>query len=91
MKTFVAICDDENRVASELEQILIDIFSSLGIKYEIDVLYSGLKLKKELESGSHYDIIFLDIEFAKEEINGVEIGRLIRDAHKNNTVAIVFI
>ena len=39
----------------------------------------------------HYDLIFLDIEFANEEINGVEVGQLIRNAHQNNKVSIVYI
>jgi len=91
MKTFVAISDDENRIASELEAILIKIFNDLNIKYEIDVYYSGDNLYKSMESSKkHYDLIFLDIEFAKEEINGVEVGRLIRDVRCNNDISIVY-
>jgi DNA-binding LytR/AlgR family response regulator len=44
-----------------------------------------------MNEGAHYDLIFLDIEFAKDEINGVEIGRLIREAYQNNNVSIVYI
>jgi len=44
-----------------------------------------------MEAGTHYDLIFLDIEYAKGEINGVEVGRIIRDAHKNYLVSIVYI
>lgn len=92
MKIFVAICDDENRVASELESILIEIFSNFSIKYEIDVYYTGAALYKAMESSDvHYDLIFLDIEFSKEEINGVEVGRHIRDVNRNNDVSIVYI
>ncbi|MCL1788339.1 MAG: LytTR family DNA-binding domain-containing protein, partial [Defluviitaleaceae bacterium] len=59
----------------------------------------------KMEAGTHYDLIFLDIEFAgmhgraacgasgqpENAINGVEVGRLIRETHKNNTTAIVYI
>jgi len=44
-----------------------------------------------MESGTVYHLIFLDIAFAKGAINGVEVGRLIRNAHHNNLVSIVFI
>jgi len=91
MKIFVVICDDENRVASGLESILIDIFNKLSLRYEIDVYYSGAKLYQAMEYEQHYDLIFLDIEFAKEEINGVEVGRLIRDVRRNNDSSIVYI
>ena len=87
----VAICDDEIKIGADLERALIDIFVRLNIKYEIDMFFCGTELNRHLEAGSHYDLIFLDIEFAKEEINGIEVGRLIRDAHQNNTVSIVYI
>jgi len=91
MKTFVAISDDENIIASELEAILMKIFNDLNIKYEIDVYYSGANLYKSMESSEKcYDLVFLDIEFAKEEMNGVEVGRLIRDVKRNNDVSIVY-
>ena len=91
MKIFIAIADDENRIGTELESILMRIFDKLGLKYEIDVYYSGVRLYKAMGiSTTHYDLIFLDIEFAKEEINGVEVGRLIRDVKRNNDVSIVY-
>ena len=87
----VAVCDDERKIAGELESTLIDIFGKLKVKYEIDVYFAAGELARQMESGVHYDLIFLDIEFAKNEINGVELGRLIRDAHQNNFVSIVYI
>ena len=71
MKTFVAISDDENRVASELEEILIKIFNDLDIKYEIDVYYSGDNLYKSMESSKkHYDKETLLIK-SENPYNGV--------------------
>ena len=87
----VAICDDEQNIGAELESALINIFSKLNVKYAIDVFLAGDKLCRHLEAGSHYDLIFLDIEFSQEKINGVEIGGLIRNAHHNNIVSIVYI
>jgi len=90
MAIFIAVCDDEIEISSELERYLMDIFSKLNIKYEIDVYYSGFALCEKMKVGAHYDLIFLDIEFAKGEINGVEVGKFIREAHQNDTVSIVY-
>jgi len=88
---FVAVCDDELKIGAELEGALINIFGKRSIKYEIDVFYTGEELCKEMETGKHYDLIFLDIEFAQTEINGVDVGRLIRDVHHNYLASIVYI
>lgn len=87
----VAICDDEIAIGAELEWALIDIFTSLNVKHQIDVFFTSDELCREMQTGFLYDLIFLDIEFAKNEINGVEVGRLIRDAYKNYTASIVYI
>jgi len=87
----VAICDDELNIGAELECALSDIFTKLNISHEIDVFSTGSALCRNIEAGTHYDLIFLDIEFAKEKSNGVEIGRLVRDAQHNSAVSIVFI
>jgi len=91
MTLFIAICDDEIQIGTLLEKDLIEILDSINIKYEIDVYYTGEDLYNKMESGVHYDLIFLDIEFAQNAINGVEVGKLIRDAQKNNLVSIVYI
>jgi len=87
----IAICDDELKIGAELERELIGTLSKLKVKHEIDVYFSGETLCSKMQAGTHYDLIFLDIEFANEEMNGVETGRLIRDAYQNNMASIVFI
>jgi DNA-binding LytR/AlgR family response regulator len=87
----VAICDDDKVVGSELERALIDIFGKMQMGHDIEVFFSGEDLCRRMEAGSHYDLIFLDIEFAKNEINGVEVGRFIREAQHNDLVSIVYI
>ena len=72
----VAICDDEKKICAELETALTRIFGEHNVEAEIDVFYSGEELCRHLEKGTHYDLIYLDIEFAKEELNGVEVGHL---------------
>lgn len=86
----IAICDDETTIGADLERALIDILDKTQIEHSIDVFFSGEDLCRHMEKDSHYDLIFLDIEFAKNEINGVEVGRLIRDAQQNDLVSIVY-
>ena len=88
---YIAICDDEMKIGSEIERILIELLDNHNLPYEIDVYYSGTELWKVMEGGAYYDLIFLDIEFAGHEINGVEVGQLIREAHQNQMVSIVYI
>jgi len=88
---YVAVCDDEAAIGAELERALLDIFKKLNIKHEVDVFFAGEDMCKKMEDGAHYELIFLDIEFAQSEINGVEIGRLIREIHRNHIVSIVYI
>jgi len=89
----IAICDDDAKIGADLECALTDIFSRLSVTPEIEVFLSGEKLCKAIDplgGGVHYDLIFLDIEYAKNEINGVEVGRTIRDIYNNHKVSIVF-
>lgn len=55
----------------------------------MDVYYSGEELYRYLEKGTYYDMIFLDIRLKK--LNGVDVGRMIRNDLKNEAVMIVYI
>jgi len=87
----IVVCDDEMNICVELKCILIDVLGILKVNHRIDIFTSGEELCRKLDTGASYDLIFLDIGFAKNEINGVEIGHLIRNAHNDNNVSIVFI
>jgi len=87
----VAICDDEKQICSELEMSLRKILVECNVDYKIDVFFNGEKLCDKIESQVHYDLVFLDIEFAKNEINGIEVGRQLRDAYERDTISIVYI
>jgi len=91
MALIVAICDDEESISAELECALIDMLGKQNVKYEIDVYHTGEELCIQLENGAHYDLIFLDIEFAKNAINGVEVGKLIREAYRKDLTSIIYI
>lgn len=83
----VAICDDEEMICSELEQIL-DSYTDKGM-IKVELFYSGETLYQALADGQHYDLAFLDIELPL--LNGVDIGRKIRGELKNERINIVYI
>lgn len=58
----IAVVDDENIICSQIEQYLLQIKEELNIHFDIDVLYSGEELCKQLKQNIYYDVIFLDIE-----------------------------
>jgi len=91
MSIYIAICDDERSIREELERTLSKIFERLKVSYEIDVYATGDDLCAKMEKGTHYDIVFLDIEFANNKKNGIEVGKRIRDMNENDIVSIVYI
>jgi DNA-binding LytR/AlgR family response regulator len=90
MYLYIAVCDDEEHVRLELESMLEDTCDKLNVKYEFSAFSTGAELYRQMESGAHYDLIFLDIALANDKIDGVEIGKLIREGLDDHTVAIVY-
>jgi len=86
----IAICDDETTIGADLERALFVVLEKTQIEHSVDIFFTGEDLCRHMENGAYYDLIFLDIEFAKNEINGVEVGRFIRDAQQNDLVSIVY-
>ncbi len=85
----IAICDDEDFICSEIEQLILDYCVVNLIKIDIEVFTSGEELCNFMNNGEGYDLIFLDIEL--KNINGIEVGKIIRDEMKNEIVQIVYI
>lgn len=85
----IAICDDNEVVCSEIENILEEFFATESIHYEIDSFQSGEELFRELENNEKFDLIYLDIELAA--INGVVVGRYIREVMLDDYTQIAFI
>lgn len=84
----ISICDDENYICNELENVLKEILDEKGIRYETDVFYSGESLCSELGKG-RYNLIFLDIELP--EVSGIGVGKYIREVCGDETVQIAYI
>ncbi len=85
----IAICDDEKIICSQLENILDEIGKDIDQEIETEVYYSGEELCESFISDNHYDLIFLDIELP--QINGIEVGKKIRDELNNELTQIVYI
>ena len=87
----IALCDDDTAICMELEWIITDFFDNIQIDFCIDIYNSSEDLVRKMGAGSFYDLIFLDIVFPDNKINGVEVGRSIREFQQNHMVSIVFI
>ncbi|ROR25252.1 LytTR family two component transcriptional regulator [Mobilisporobacter senegalensis] len=85
----IAICDDDNFVCSQLEEILLNLGEAYLEKLDIDIFYSGMELDKSIQNGESYDLIFLDIEM--EHMNGVEFGTKLRNEYENEITLIIYI
>ena len=83
----IAICDDDIRFTSKLEDILIQESRKKGIKSEIDVFFDGEGLVNSISNGEHYEIILLDIEM--EKMDGITTAKNIRSIDK--TALIIYI
>ncbi|MGM0216233.1 LytR/AlgR family response regulator transcription factor [Enterococcus sp. AZ109] len=77
----IALCDDENRLISQHEELIEAYFASLPANVEIDCYSSGESLLKQVEQQKAvYQILFLDIEMAG--MNGIETARQLRKIDK---------
>lgn len=83
----VAVCDDEELVCTGIEKMM-EPYRKSGL-LQSEIFFSGEKLWEALERGEHYDLLFLDIEL--RNMNGVEVGKKIRDELGNETIRIVYI
>ena len=88
MQINIAICDDELNICSQMEKLLDAILEEKSIEHNIDVYNAGKELCQEMQR-TEYDLVFLDIELP--EMNGVDIGRCIREELGNERVQIAYI
>lgn len=84
----IAICDDESIICTSLYSLINKIAETKHVNFEIDCFASGEELCAELQSVK-YDLVFLDIELA--EMNGVAVGKFIREQLHNENIQIAFI
>ncbi|MDF2656242.1 MAG: LytTr DNA-binding protein [Bacillota bacterium] len=85
----IAICDDEQVICSQIENVILKYAAENNERVETQVFYSGEELIRFLKCGEGFDLLFLDIEL--KLINGVEVGRRIREEMDNQTMQIVYV
>lgn len=86
---YIAICDDNRQVCSEIESILLRYKKETGFLLETEVFYDGESFLKYQEQGNVFDLVYLDIEM--EQGNGLEVGHQLRNVWKNYVMEIVYI
>lgn len=89
IKYRIGICDDNISVCSEIEESIYRYFKDKEDKVDVNVWSSGEALIPDLKRGEVLDILFLDIELSG--IDGIDIGRCIRDDMDNCIMQIVYI
>lgn len=85
----IAICDDEETFCAHMESMILEYGAKNSLELDVEVFYSGAELCEFMQSEHEFDLIFLDIEMT--QINGVEVGKIIRNQIRNQTVQIVYI
>ena len=84
----VAICDDDESVIQNMENILEEYAHEHEIKLEFGMFYNGEHFAQYMnKNGDRFDIIFLDIEM--KGINGIETARRIREIDKKTLIIYV--
>ncbi len=90
MKYRIAICDDEVATCEELEKLTLDVFGSFSCRAEVEIFYSGESFINHIKNNNIvYDFILLDIELY--ELNGVSVGKYIREIISDVRAQIIFI
>lgn len=85
----IAICDDDPIICAQLEEELKDYRTTHKTELTYQSFTSGLNFFHLLSGGQHFDLIFLDIELT--EIDGIAIGKYLREELNNQTTQIVYI
>lgn len=85
----IAICDDDKFLCAKLERILLKLEQHFQEKLEVEVFYSGQDLWQAMENNYEADLLFLDI--CMQYLDGIELGKRIREQLNNERTQIVYI
>ena len=62
----IAICDDDDLIAHQIESVLHNIGDEENVKIDTDVFYSGNDLVREISSGKKFDLIYMEFRWKME-------------------------
>ena len=85
----IGICDDEESTCRQLQAYLEQYLAQQRMAVEIKTFHTGEGLCRHIAANGSMAALFLDIELPK--INGVMVGRYIREQLGNEETAILFI
>ena len=85
--TRIAFCDDDQTVLDQLTALLEKYRAQRGADFQCTAFRSPLDLLAEIERGTRYDILFLDVLMPAE--NGITAAKEIRQYDSN--VQIIFL
>lgn len=87
----IAICDDNDVFCESLAAMVKEYLDYLRIEHEILVYHRIQNIRYDLSEGAVYDLLFLDIMFAMEKEDGVELGNYVRETLENEYSQIVYV
>ena len=85
----IGICDDGEFTCSEIEEMLLQYEKKHVVKLAVHIWNSGEQLCRYLKNSGGLDLIFLDIELL--DLDGIIVGRYIREELENRDIQIVYI
>ena len=69
--------------------MILDFEDRCALQIETEVFYSGEAFYRSIQEQCPYDLVFLDIQLL--EMDGVQVGRKIREQLGNDKISIVYI
>jgi DNA-binding LytR/AlgR family response regulator len=84
----IAICDEDQISCAKIENIILSYCKRINEKMEIEVFYSGGELLKFILKEYCFDLIFIEMNL--KHINGITVGKIIRDLLDYQKVQIVY-
>lgn len=85
----IGICDDDQKFCCEMKKYLIEYSRKEMIDVQIEIFITPERFLEYIQKRDPFDILFLDIEL--EKMNGIIVGRKIREVFKNEMTQIVYV
>ena len=86
---YVGICDDELAVCEQVRDCLLGYANARKHELNIEIYRDGQEVLEYLKHGKKLHLLFLDIRMAM--LDGVELGKQIREQLNDQVLQIVFI
>ena len=84
---YIAICEDNEKTAKELEQKVKGYLNSDKIIFELNVYTNSMTLQYDIQEGRYFDIILSDIEMP--DVNGMKLASYIKNYLPNAFVIFI--